>query len=496
MLENREIQFKVPQDRQERIRLKSEIHNWLIGRDIIPPVYFDFLIAQADEFISETGNDADLTAYIMIQINNQIWLPWLKGIPVEKRLLLLPKCLASSKECQAETDHIGLMCIQCNKCNIPDIESYAQKLGYVTLIAEGSPIVAELIRTGQVNAIVGVSCLDGLRKAFEHINNVAVPAIAVPLLDDGCEDTTVDLQELFETLDLPYSEENRQADIQQLRKLVQSWFDPENIISMLRRNKIKVSGSTAIDSILNVSENGKRYRPFITVAVYEALSQNQTFPDSVRMTAIAIEFFHKASLIHDDIEDNDKERYGMPTMNALFGNAFAINAGDYLIGTGYSILAALATEATIKNNIIAEIAQAHRKLTIGQGLELENIGKKLPLKTVIEIYQAKTSPAFSAAFRCGAFLANADNDTLVLLEKLSDALGVAYQIKDDLDDIETDINELSILNCFDKLPNSERISQAQKLLDEYIGQCKAIVGEIRQPRLKFLLAKIIDRIQR
>ena len=494
-MQNREIQYNIPQDSKFRAQLENDISQWLKSRHIVPPIDFDKLADLSEEFISETKTEGNLTAFVMILINNQLWLPWLSGIPVEKRLLLLPKCLASAKECQGTTDYIGLICNHCNKCAISGIEELAQSLGYITLVAEGSPVVAELIKTGQIAGIVGVSCLEALSKAFEHINNAAIPAVAVPLLDDGCEETTADLEKLKKTLRLGFSPEYRQLDYQQLKELVQSWFNHDKLQTLLNKYNIASYGPTAVNSIDYVSSNGKRYRPFITAAVYETLTENDTFPDSVILTATAIEFFHKASLIHDDIEDNDSERYGHPTLNARFGNAYAINAGDYLIGSGYTTLAAISENPEIKGNIITEIAKAHQLLTIGQGMELENIGKTLPLETVLEIFQAKTSPAFNAALKCGAYLANADNDTLEQLEKIGNALGIAYQIKDDLDDIETDENELSILHCFSNLPETMQKIEAQKLLDHYLKQCRDHLSEIKQPRLKFLLAKIIERIQ-
>ncbi len=493
-MQNREIQYIIPQTSEQRNEITAKVAAWLDNLNIIPPVNFERLFELAGEYICDNPSEQELVAYIMIQLNNQLWQPWIKAVPVEKRLLLLPRCLASSKECQGTMDHVGLICNHCQRCDISGIEKKAQEMGYVSLIAEGSPIVAELIKTGQISGIIGVSCLEALRKAFDHINNAAIPAIAVPLLVDGCEDTRVDLEQLEAALKIEYSADNKLADHIQIKEQVQSWFEYERLMSILTDNKIPLTGSTASNSIEYAAGNGKRYRPFITAAVYEAITGDSVFPKELIQTSIAIEFFHKASLIHDDIEDNDSERYGEPTLNARFGSAYAINAGDFLIGTGYSLLANLTVEPEIKGKLIAEIASAHQMLTIGQGMELENNGKQLPLETVLEIFKAKTSPAFAAALKCGAYLANAEAEVYDILEKLSSLLGIAYQIKDDLDDINTDGGELSILDCFGEMTDSQKIAETEKLLEEYLEQCRELLDEIKQPQLKFLLTKIVARV--
>ena len=95
-----------------------------------------------------------------------------------------------------------------------------------------------------------------------------------------------------------------------------------------------------------LAQGGKRSRPFITLAVYDALkgapgtlsAEGLDLPDAVRRAALAIETFHKASLVHDDIEDDDTFRYGRATLHRQYGVGTAINVGDYLIGLGYRLV--------------------------------------------------------------------------------------------------------------------------------------------------------------
>src|SRR5204863_5079784 len=99
---------------------------------------------------------------------------------------------------------------------------------------------------------------------------------------------------------------------------------------------------------------GKRWRPFLSVAAYQALrdTPGAALPEDVRKIAVAVECFHKASLIHDDIEDNDAERYGEKTLHEEHGVAVALNVGDLLIGEGYRLIASCKISAEQKAQMI------------------------------------------------------------------------------------------------------------------------------------------------
>src|SRR5260370_13949823 len=97
--------------------------------------------------------------YVGVLINNEMWRENLAGVPYERRLLLLPKCLRVESKCPAPFDEFGLLCKQCGLCTIHDLQSDAEKLGYAGLVSDGSAIAMSLIQTGKIEAIVGVSCL-------------------------------------------------------------------------------------------------------------------------------------------------------------------------------------------------------------------------------------------------------------------------------------------------------------------------------------------------
>jgi len=170
-----------------------------------------------------------------------------------------------------------------------------------------------------------------------------------------------------------------------------------------------------------VRRGGKYSRPFITLATYDALTTGRAtlkegpeviaeYTDAVLRAVMSIEMFHKASLLHDDIEDDDGYRYGQPTMHQRYGLSTAINVGDYLIGLGYRMVSRDA--ATLGPAVAADIldcmAGAHTRLAEGQGAELlwRDAGdKRLTPLDALKVYALKTSPAFEAALLTGARLA-------------------------------------------------------------------------------------------
>ena len=130
-------------------------------------------------------------------------------------------------------------------------------------------------------------------------------------------------------------------------------------------------------------------------------------PEDVRKVAVAVECFHKASLIHDDIEDDDAQRYGEKTLHEEHGVAVALNVGDLLIGEGYRLLATCAARAEQKAAMLRIAAEGQRELCRGQGAELCWARHPAPLSSleVLDIFRKKTAPAFGVALQIGAVYA-------------------------------------------------------------------------------------------
>jgi geranylgeranyl pyrophosphate synthase len=292
-----------------------------------------------------------------------------------------------------------------------------------------------LIQTGKIEAIVGVSCLSVLERAFPYMEAAAIPGVAVPLLQDDCIDTTVDLDWIWDYIHLTGDDQTRRLDLGQLREEVDFWFTPLNLDAIMGPAK----GATEKIAREWLCRAGKRWRPFLTVSAYQALraTPGAPLPEDLRKVAVAVECFHKASLIHDDIEDNDAERYGEKTLHEEHGVAVALNVGDLLIGEGYRLLADCRASAEQKAAMIRVAGEGQRELCRGQGAELIWARQPAPLTSieVLDIFRQKTAPAFSVALKLGAIYAGQLDEVDEVLSTYSEALGIAYQIRDDLSDL-------------------------------------------------------------
>ena len=202
------------------------------------------------------------------------------------------------------------------------------------------------------------------------------------------------------------------------------------------------TGETEVIARDWLARAGNRWRPFLTVAAHQALRDDAEGPlsDALKKAALAVECFHKASLVHDDIEDNDAKRYGESTLHAEHGIPVALNVGDLLIGEGYRLLADSNIYPQRKAEMFMVAAEGQRELCRGQGAELiwNNAPTALSSAQVLEIFRSKTAPAFEVALKVGAALTGRLEDTADALKEYSEALGIAYQIRDDLDDLGED----------------------------------------------------------
>jgi len=424
----------IPQTLRERQRILQAARSYVAEFNPVPPLPADELKVHADRLVTQLQCDPIYRDYIGVLLNNEMWRESLAAVPYERRLLLLPKCLRVEEKCPAPFDEFGLLCKQCGLCSIQDLTVEAEKLGYAVLVAEGSAIVMSLIQTGQIEAIVGVSCLSVLERAFPYMEAAAIPGVAVPLLQDDCINTNVDLDWVWEYIHLNSDDHTRRLDLSALRDEVDSWFTPASLEILLG------PGDSEAEQVARewLMRAGKRWRPFLTVAAYRALTPaaDTSLSSDLRKVAVAIECFHKASLIHDDIEDGDAVRYGAKTLHEEYGLPVALNVGDLLIGEGYRLLAGCGLPAEVKSEMLRVAAEGQRELCRGQGAELawnRRPGCLTPVQ-VVEIFRRKTAPAFEVALRLGALAAGRHEECAEALGAYSTALGIAYQIRDDLSD--------------------------------------------------------------
>lgn len=423
---------QVPQEPQVRRRVIALAQRRVREHGLLPPLSLDELREHGEVIRAEAGLPQGYADFAALMVSNALWQDTVAALPYERRILLLPQCLRDAQNCPAEMDALGLLCKQCGRCIIGVLQARAQKLGYVVLVAEGTTVVTQLLAQGRVDAVIGVSCLSVLERAFPHMAAQAIPGLALPLLRDGCLNTETDLPWLLETLELRRTGAGgRGFDFETVRGEVCGWFAPEALAELLSPADTQ-AGRLAREWL---GRAGKRWRPFLTVCAYQALSGGRA--ETVRAVAVAVECFHKASLVHDDIEDDDDRRYGQGTLHHEYGVPVALNVGDLLLGEGYRLIAESGFAPERLHALLRAASAAHLALCHGQGEELAwtRAPGMLETRQALDIFRLKTAPAFEVALGMGALCADAPASELAALRAFSDALGVCYQIRDDLEDL-------------------------------------------------------------
>lgn len=183
---------------------------------------------------------------------------------------------------------------------------------------------------------------------------------------------------------------------------------------------------------------GKRVRPLLAMTAAEAVSDA---PSGIESCACALEMIHTYSLIHDDLPalDNDDLRRGRPTCHKVFGDAMAILAGDALLTLAFEVLAKLDASAERRIELVRELATASGTvggMIGGQVNDIEGEGKRPTAQLLDSIHRAKTGALLRASVRMGAIYAGADAEQLGALTGFGEHVGLAFQIVDDILDVE------------------------------------------------------------
>lgn len=453
----------IPETRALRDQIRETARTYMAKIDKSKPLTRDDGRQHSMNVLQSLGLGEQYLGFTLVCVANEFWREQVAAIPFHRRLMLLPHCLKNAEGCPAEYDEFGLNCEQCGACSVADFKTKADQLGYKVLVSEGTPIVLKIIVSGHVDAIVGVACLNVLEKAFDKILMAGIPCIATPLLSSNCKSTSVDDDWVFQMIDLKTepATTNTKSYVH-LMRAANAMFDSPELERLAPRARLTPDGKAPANDPLAQHESiaydflakgGKRSRPLITLATYDALTGGKgtlsadglDLSDSVKRAALAIEAFHKASLVHDDIEDDDAFRYGAPTLHRQYGIGTAINVGDYLVGLGYRLVSRerkiLGAETAA--DILDKLADAHLKLSEGQGAELlwrDATDKALTPLDALKIYALKTSPAFEAALYSGVRLAGPIEAYEKMVADFSRNLGVAFQILNDLKDWSEDNN--------------------------------------------------------
>lgn len=186
-----------------------------------------------------------------------------------------------------------------------------------------------------------------------------------------------------------------------------------------------------------VFAGGKRLRPVLCVAAAEACGGT---PEAALPAACAVEVMHTYSLVHDDLPcmDDDDLRRGRPTCHKVYGEGMAVLCGDALLTEAFALMGrAERTKRHAVAEMVAELAKTggSRLLIGGQVMDLEGEGKPLTKRQLVRIHEAKTAALLTCSLRLGAMSANATPRQLEAVSQFGRALGLAFQVIDDILDV-------------------------------------------------------------
>jgi geranylgeranyl pyrophosphate synthase len=513
--------LKVPPQTEIRNDLRKKVRLYVSEKRISPPSNLETLEKSAVNILTEAGLNGELLDFTMVLLGNEIWRETVMATPFHRRLLLLPQCLRNDSQCQGVFDELGLICSGCQGCRIDSILNKAEKLGYTTLVAEGTTVAIGLIEEGAIDAVIGVSCMSVLQRSFEPVTRAAVPAIGIPLLGDGCSNTALDYQWLFTEMEnFNGLSEHTPLSVSLLKNQVADYFQPPVLNSFFTSEN-----ETEKLALKMMGLGGQRIRPLLAVLAYQAYS-GEVSETIQQQLALVIECFHKASLVHDDIEDDEELRYGQPVLHRTDGIPTAINVGDFLIGKGYRLLAQIQLKPAVLAECLAVVAESHVKLAEGQGADIL-LNSKISEKStedVLQIFRLKTGEAVKVALLLGAIAGEASQDELKSLRKFSEYFGIAYQIRDDLNEFREEnlagnlfdypfllalLQEkmIAVDHAFSRILSENNLSlfrkniekfdvenQTERFLQKYVNKCYAELDNLQNQKMRLGLYSIMGKV--
>lgn len=235
-------------------------------------------------------------------------------------------------------------------------------------------------------------------------------------------------------------------------------------------------------AILN---GGKRLRPFLLFATLELL--NEDIKKGVK-SAIALEMIHSYSLVHDDLPalDNDDYRRGKLTTHKVFGEAEGILIGDSLLTYAFYVLSQKNLELLSSEQIVNIISKTSEYAGIngmigGQMIDIQSENKKIDLETLKYIHSHKTGKLIKLPIEIACIIANVEKDKKEVLEEYADLIGLAFQVKDDILDVEGTFEDLGKPVGSDvdlhkaTYPSILGMKESKKILNDTVKKAKEII---------------------
>lgn len=235
-------------------------------------------------------------------------------------------------------------------------------------------------------------------------------------------------------------------------------------------------------AILN---GGKRLRPFLLFSTLELLNQN--IEKGVK-SAIALEMIHSYSLVHDDLPalDNDNYRRGKLTTHKVFGEAEGILIGDSLLTYAFYVLSQKNLELLSSKQIVNIISKTSEYAGIdgmigGQMIDIQSEDKKIDLETLKYIHSHKTGKLIKLPIEIACIIANLEKDKREVLKEYADLIGLAFQVKDDILDVEGTFEDLGKPVGSDvdlhkaTYPSILGMEESKKILNDTVEKAKEII---------------------
>ena len=266
--------------------------------------------------------------------------------------------------------------------------------------------------------------------------------------------------------------------------------DRQKLVNTFLEKRLEKKGISRVDEamVYSLLAGGKRIRPIILMATADALGVSGY---NFLPVACGLEMIHTYSLIHDDLPcmDDDEYRRGRLTNHKVFGEALALLAGDALLTLAFEVMLEqknVPAEALIETVREGAMCAGNFGMVGGQVIDLDSEGRQISEEELRKLHAGKTGALFIAAVRSGARLSGAASDELLALTKFADLLGLAFQITDDILDVEGDAAQMGKAAHSDEKKHKSTYvtlytlegakALAQKTVDEALG-CLEMFGE-------------------
>ena len=250
---------------------------------------------------------------------------------------------------------------------------------------------------------------------------------------------------------------------------------------------------------------GKRLRPFLLFATLELLNEN--IKKGVK-SAIALEMIHSYSLVHDDLPalDNDDYRRGKLTTHKVFGEAEGILIGDSLLTYAFYVLSQKNLELLSSEQIVNIISKTSEYAGIdgmigGQMIDIQSENKKIDLETLKYIHSHKTGKLIKLPIEIACIIANVEKDKKEVLEEYADLIGLAFQVKDDILDVEGTFEDLGKPVGSDvdlhkaTYPSILGMKESKKILNDTVEKAKEIIKNKFGEKTGKILISLADFIK-